>query len=466
MQAGVKLTQMKHPLIGLMALFGLYLTSLYSYLLFHSLAEIFSIVIAFSIFVIALNSRRFIENRYLLFMGIAFLFTGIIDLAHMLSYKGMGVFTGYDATLSSQLWIAARYMQASAFLAAPLFLQRKLNLKITFLAFGTVTTILLYAILVARVFPVCFIEGSGLTLFKIVSEYAIIVIFACSALLLFRKKGMLDQSMFQYLLLAIIATIISELAFTFYFDVYDLFNRAGHVLKIVAFYLVYRVIIKEGIEKPQEIVFRELKLRGETLEREVAERAAALMWSKEYLEDLIATANVIIVALDASGNVRLLNEAAEKITGYTRADVEGRNWFEVLVPRDKYPYVWEEFARLLEGGMPRTFENPILTKSGEERQISWQNGKLREHGKISGTISFGIDITERKRAEEEVRNLNRELEQRVMERTAELEEKIVEIKRMNRLFVGRELRVVELKEKVRKLEKRVNSDDLRNVGAR
>jgi len=125
----------------------------------------------------------------------------------------------------------------------------------------------------------------------------------------------------------------------------------------------------------------------------------ALRQAKEYAETLIQTANVMIVGLDTAGNVTVFNDAAETICGYTRAELEGKNWFEVLVPKDKYPYVWKEFTRLLEGGLPKTFENPILTKSGEERHISWQNSELFEKGGIAGTISFGVDVTERKRAE-------------------------------------------------------------------
>ena len=58
---------------GILILFGLYLSSLYNYLLFHSLAEIFSIVVAWAIFILAWNSRRIMDNNYLLFIGIAYL---------------------------------------------------------------------------------------------------------------------------------------------------------------------------------------------------------------------------------------------------------------------------------------------------------------------------------------------------------------------------------------------------------
>jgi len=82
----------KSTLLYVLALFGIYLTSLYSYLLFHTLAELFSITIAFCIFIIAWNSREHLESNFLMFLGIAYLFIGGVDLIHALAYKGMGVF--------------------------------------------------------------------------------------------------------------------------------------------------------------------------------------------------------------------------------------------------------------------------------------------------------------------------------------------------------------------------------------
>jgi hypothetical protein len=58
------------------------------------------------------------------------------------------------------------------------------------------------------------------------------------------------------------------------------------------------------------------------------------------------------------------------------------------------PEVWAEFQRLAAGGVPKVFENPILTKAGHERHIMWQNNQVRMHGRIVATISFGNDITE------------------------------------------------------------------------
>ena len=144
----------------------------------------------------------------------------------------------------------------------------------------------------------------------------------------------------------------------------------------------------------------------------------ALESSKEYAEKLIQTANTLVVGLDAKGRVTVFNAAAEKITGYTRAEVEDRNWFEIIVPRDRFPLVWEMFSRLPAGGLPERFENPILTKHGDVRHIVWQNTVLMEGGANVGTISFGMDITDIKRSENALR-MSEEKYRDIFERAVE-----------------------------------------------
>ena len=137
---------------------------------------------------------------------------------------------------------------------------------------------------------------------------------------------------------------------------------------------------------------------------DITERKRAedqLRQAKDFSENLIQTASVVIIGLDVEGNINIFNQTAEKITGYSAAELKGRSWFEKLVPRDRYPHVWDEFVRLVGGGTPQPFENPILTRSGEERYIMWQNSPVRVDGKIVTMISFGNDITERKRARAE-----------------------------------------------------------------
>ncbi len=139
------------------ALVGLYFTAGVNYLLFHSLAEIFSIVVAFSIFVIAWNSKQYIHNPYLLFIGIAYLFIAFLDLLHALSFKGMSIFTDYDY-YANQLWIAARYMESLTLLIAFSFLTRNRMPKanIVFTIYTIFTGLLIASIFYWKNFPLMF----------------------------------------------------------------------------------------------------------------------------------------------------------------------------------------------------------------------------------------------------------------------------------------------------------------------
>ena len=138
-------------LAGLLILAGLYAASLYSYLLFHSIAEIFSIIVAFGIFIIAWNSRRFIDNNYLVFIGIAYFFVGAVDLIHTLAYTGMGVFPEYGTNLAAQLWIVARYAESLSLLIAPILIGRRLHVKTAFVLYGMAVVFLLLSIFYCQI---------------------------------------------------------------------------------------------------------------------------------------------------------------------------------------------------------------------------------------------------------------------------------------------------------------------------
>ena len=125
--------------------------------------------------------------------------------------------------------------------------------------------------------------------------------------------------------------------------------------------------------------------------------------ARDFSQSLIETASTLVVGLDRHGRVTLFNHAAEAVTGYTRTELLGRSWFELVTPRERYPEVWREFARLEGGGIPRTFENPILTKLGEERVITWHNSQIFRGGELTGTLSFGMDVTSRRHLEAQLR---------------------------------------------------------------
>jgi PAS domain S-box-containing protein len=145
------------------------------------------------------------------------------------------------------------------------------------------------------------------------------------------------------------------------------------------------------------------------LELAAGRRKRQLLAAKHFADQLIATANVMVVGLDASGAVTIFNETAERISGYGRDEVLGRDWVELAVPPQAAASVRKLFEEFRHGGaLPHSEEYPILTKAGQERIISWQNSVIAEP---RAAISFGIDVTERKQMESKLSEAKRQAEQ-------------------------------------------------------
>jgi signal transduction histidine kinase len=267
-------------LLGALLLAGVYLTSLYSYLLFHSLIELFTITVAAGVFVIAWNARSYLNNNYLLFVGSAVLFVALLDLLHTLAYKGMGVFADSSGNPATQLWLAGRYLQSLSLLAAPFFLGRKLRVSLQLLVYALVTALLIASIFSWRIFPVAYLEGTGLTPFKKISEYAVSGLFLVSAGLLLRKRRKFDRGVLRNLVLFLIFTIGAEIAFSDYVSVYGGANLIGHFLRLIAYYLLYKAIIETGLVKPYALLLRDLKITEDCLR----DQAAALQTRNEELD--------------------------------------------------------------------------------------------------------------------------------------------------------------------------------------
>lgn len=391
-------------ILGILTFIGLYIAKLYSYPLFHSLAELFSIIIACGMFVVAWNTRKIADNHYLLFIGVAYLFVSSFDLAHMLAYKGMGVFTGYTANLPTQLWIAARYMESLSLLFAPFFLQRKLKLPLAFIGYGLVAVVLFLSIFVWDIFPACFIEKTGLTAFKIGSEYVICAILLLALAVLFQNRAVLDSYVFKLLSASIILTVFSELSFTLYADVYGFFNMLGHYLKVVAFYLIYKAIIERGLTQPYTTIFRDLK-RNEALQQEL----------KEEQQIILDSVQAWIYYKDRENRFLRVNKKFADVMGMSREHLEGRSLFDIY-PREQAEAFWKDDSEVITSGRPKmNIILPIDTASGRRWVLSDKIPYRNAQGDIIGVIGFSMDITERRQMEEERERLIAELQKALSE---------------------------------------------------
>ncbi len=137
-----------------------------------------------------------------------------------------------------------------------------------------------------------------------------------------------------------------------------------------------------------------------------------LQAEKDISQSYLNVAGVIIAALDSAGNITLFNRKGCEISGYTPHEILRKNWFDVLVPARLKDELLGIFQKIMNGGIAEYthFENPIVTKTGEERIISWENAVLtNKEGEITGMLCSGNDVTERKHAEEERERLREQL---------------------------------------------------------
>jgi PAS domain S-box-containing protein len=422
-------------LVWILVLVGLYGVSLYNYNLFHCLAEFFSIIIAATLFLVAWNSRQIIDNNYLLLLGIGYLFVGGLDLLHTLSYKGMGVFIGYGANLPTQLWIGARYLEAVTLLLAPLFFHRRLNPYLALGSFALATVLFLLAVF-GGVFPSCFIEGTGLTTFKVVSEYAICIILVGALTLLLVNRGEFHPKVFTLLAWSIILTIAQEIFFTLYSDVFGLRNLFGHFLKILSFYLIYKAVIQTGLMRPYDVLFRNLTLREEAIQdlnfelrtriQETKEHAVKLAQanrslheSEERLRMFVEHAPSALAMFDREMCFLSVSHRWLKDYNLKQRDILGRSLYEVF---PELPESLREIHRRgLVGEVVLAEADPFKRADGSTQWFRWEMRPWYDaSGEVAGIVIFTEDITERKLAEEALQEAHDKLEQRVRERTSDL----------------------------------------------
>lgn len=189
----------------------------------------------------------------------------------------------------------------------------------------------------------------------------------------------------------------------------------------------------------------ENKMAGEVLKKE-----------RDLAQQYLDVAGVMFATLNKKGEITLINKKGFEILGYDKAeDLIGKNWLEVCLPEKNKKEIKDIFREQMAGNIKayEYYENLVLTKSGKERIIAFHNTVLHDaDGKISGVLFSGEDITERVKAEEEIKELNAVLEKRVVERTTELEGANKELSDINDVFVGREMRIIELKEEIKRLK--------------
>jgi PAS domain S-box-containing protein len=357
-----------------------------NYLLFHTLVELFSIIVAFAVFTVTWNSRKMLDSNYLYFQGIAYLFIGVLDLLHTITFKGMNII---DDTIyySNQFWVATRFLEATALVVGFTFIHRKrrINVDATFIAYLVVATLIICSILVWENFPICFIDGVGQTAFKIYAEYTIIAILFIGLYLLKKNRQHFEPSIFRSLCLSICFAILTEFCFTLYVSNYSASNAVGHCAKLLAFFFTYKAVVEKGFINPTTLIFKNLSD------------------SEQNYRTLSENLPVLIFRFDEKGKCLYANKAVQELTGHTADLPSCQNVYNLGLPAN--------FAEGIEDLLDKARE------SKAEQQLDFSFDANRHYAlKVipeytSGLMGFSYlvisyDITQLKINEKALQDLN------------------------------------------------------------
>lgn len=394
-----------------------------NYLLFHTAVESFTIFVSLSIAVIVLNTYHLVQNSYFTFLGTSFAFTAIFDFFHTISYNGMGVFLETSANMPTQMWIIARFIECISMLAASIFVHRRVSPIWLLTIYTTTSALFLTSVLYWRNFPECWNEYSGLTSFKIAAEYIIIVVILAAVVLLMRHKEFFHPRVYSYMFIAYLTTMGTEIAFTLYQHVYGLENMLGHLLKLLAYFFLYRAIIETSLNEPYNTLFYQLQqangqlsqaneeleaqteeladLNGKLL-KEIGERQRAEAVIKEAYTELqliFNTAAEGLWVIDRNYRFVRINNTMLKQLGLSEKEVIGKQCYDVI----QGPFCGTDlcpFRQLAQGSGLYERDVDLVSRDGQIHSyiVSAQPIQYRK-GEIAMIVASFKNITERRKNE-------------------------------------------------------------------
>ncbi|GEM_PF-635562 len=376
------------------------------YLIFHNVAEFFSIMVSLSIFGVGWYAYGQSRDAHALFLSGAFLAIGLVDFLHTMSYAGMpDFFTPNSPNKSTQFWIAGRLFASLAFLASA-FVYREtrsfwlskpflLCIALSFSAYVAVA-----AIFFPTWLPTTFVEGSGLTPFKKGAEYLCIALFLAAALAYWHRLHKSGERLLFFFIAALLFSAFGELAFVAYQSAFDIHNVLGHLYKIIAGLLFYRGIFISAIARPYEnLIASEQSLTAEIRERREAEKA--LRESETFLASVVENIPDMIFVKEAR-TLRFVrfNRAGEELLGHPRESMLGKNDYDLFPAEEADGFTARDRQALTGRKVVDIPEERVQTRKKGERLLHTKKiPLLNEQGEPAYLLGISEDITDRKKAE-------------------------------------------------------------------
>ncbi|SHK08298.1 PAS domain S-box-containing protein [Clostridium amylolyticum] len=373
-----------------------------NFLLFHSIVEIFAVIISFSLALIALGTVKISEGSYFTYIGISYGFVGVINIFHILTYKGINLLAS-DPNISTQLWIFQRYFEVASLLISFYFIDKKVNYKRLIAIDTIIVSFFIKIILNTDIFPECYIDGQGLTVFKIYSEYIICILFAYIIYLYYKDGGKHIKYNYVFLIYSMVFKIAGEYIFTLYIGVYDSLNTTAHLLNFISFCFLYKALFKSTITDPFSTVFKNLRDKAEELEKSNEE----ILKAKEKLEAEYERYKKVLNFLPEG--IIIVKDEKIVYCNCKMLELIGLNPTDNLIDKSIYSIVEQEFHESLK--LILNNDEELKDKSLEyklklmHKSCDVEISYLYMDDKEMSYYVFAVrDITDRKKAEE-MRNI-------------------------------------------------------------
>lgn len=278
------------------------------YLPLHTLLEFLAILAAFLVFATVWHTPAKEVSASLLMIAVALFAAGWLDFSHALSFKGMpDLISPASIEKSIAFWLGARLIVAITLLGVsfyPLLKAPSSKQRLGILAAYTVLNmVVIWAVIFHEAdLPETFIEGSGLTAFKIGGEWLISSLLVFAAVRYYREARRSDDPFLPLIFGAAAIAAMSELFLTQYEDYSDVMNLLGHLYKCVSYGLIYQAMFVVSVNRPYQ------KLSAQT---QVLQRANETLRTQSLALD--STATPVLVA-DIEGKVHWRNRSARELT--------------------------------------------------------------------------------------------------------------------------------------------------------
>lgn len=371
-----------------------------NFLLFHTLIELFSILVAITAVTIILNTNSQ-RGSLLLLMTLGFASGAIVDLVHTLTYQGMGIIAVAGADTATRLWIAARFIIVISAFVAVLLKDRRMDLRILLPIYLLVTLATILMILETDLFPSCYSPETGLTPFKKISEYLIIGLFLLVSILLLRRKGIFPASCIGPLVLALLFSALAEFAFTLYSSVTDSYIVIGHLLKLISYALLYQAVIHQVLKRPMKVLYTRLHEQN----RFLTEAQHDLARQMAYFEQLFSNNPDPILMLDADLGILRVNRAFTDFFGYSLSEIK-TSGYHSLIPEDQREHSARSIESLLSHEVESvSFEGTRLHSSQVAYSVRVMMYPIIEEDQIVGIYVLYVNITKQKEYESQIKHI-------------------------------------------------------------